>query len=381
MRILFWSDLAWPHIGGVELLTHKLMIALRERGHTLALITSHADLTLPDERAEDGILVRRFAMQEAISQQRLDALARIKRQIESFKGTFRPDIIHVNFPSPSILLHWMTDSDVTAPTLLSIHHTLSDFPAGPETLIGRSLARAAWIVANSRFTSNEALHADPKIAEHCSVIYNGIDSPVGPSVDLPWNPPRLVCLGRMTRNKGFDIALKAFAEARRLLPDIRMTIAGNGPELESLMALADNLEIRDRVDFPGWVAPDAVAGLMASATLVVVPSIVRESFGLVAIEAMQHARPVIAAASGALAEIVFHQETGLVVPPGDVAALAKAFEQLLSNRELAAQMGAAGHHRALAHFGFARYVNEYESVYAQLHAAQEGVSHARPGVD
>jgi len=377
MRILFWSELASPHIGGVEVLTHKLMAALCRRGHQVTLITSHAGSPLPDEAIEDGISVQRLPMQEALRLRRLDLYAQTKRRLIRIKQDFQPDAVHVNFPSPSVLLHWSSNAHNSAPSLLSIHHTLADLTAGPDTLVGRSLRAAAWIVSNSRCTNDDTIGGYPQVRDRCSMIYNGLDHPPGPVAALPWDPPRVLCLGRLTRDKGFDVALAAFAEVRRAIPNCRLTVAGNGPEFDTLNALAACHDIRDAVDFPGWVAPADSKSLLNSATLVIVPSLVRESFGLVALEAMQMGRLVIAADTGALPELVTHQESGLVTPPGDARALASAIVQVLSNRELAAGMGAAGRRRALEHFGLDRYVHEYESLYARLHAASaRGEAHA-----
>jgi glycogen synthase len=377
MRILFWSELAWPHVGGVEILTRKLMVALCRRGHQVMLIASHADLPLPDERIEDGILVHRLPMQETLTLRRLDLYAQTKRRLVRLKQDFQPDAVHVNFPSPSVLLHWSSSAPNSAPSLLSIHHTLADLTAGPDTLVGRSLRAAAWIVSNSRCTYDDTIRGYPQARDRCSMIYNGLDHPPEPVTALPWDPPRVLCLGRLTRDKGFDVALAAFAEVRRAIPNCRLTVAGNGPEFDTLNALAGSLAIRDAVDFPGWVAPADAKRLLNSATVVIVPSLVRESFGLVALEAMQMGRPVIAADTGALPELVTHQETGLVTPVGDARALASAIVRVLSNRELAAGMGAAGRRRALEDFGLDRYVQEYESLYARLHAASiTGQAHA-----
>jgi glycogen(starch) synthase len=105
---------------------------------------------------------------------------------------------------------------------------------------------------------------------------------------------------------------------------------------------------------------------MNSATLALVPSRWREAFGLVALQAMQMARPVVASDMGGLPEVVAHGETGLVVPKEDPAAVAQAVVQLLENRRLAEEMGAAGRRRAEKLFSFDRYVQEYESLYRKL---------------
>jgi glycosyltransferase involved in cell wall biosynthesis len=114
------------------------------------------------------------------------------------------------------------------------------------------------------------------------------------------------------------------------------------------------------VRFLGFVAP--VQSAIEEAAAVVVPSL-GEGFGMVALEAMERARPVIASAVGGLPEIVAHGETGLVVPPGDAPALAEAIAELAVNLEHAAEMGRAGRGRALSEFPPERCVERIEELY------------------
>jgi glycosyltransferase involved in cell wall biosynthesis len=195
------------------------------------------------------------------------------------------------------------------------------------------------------------------------LVYNGLDTIGRPSASLWQEPLRIACLGRLTRDKGFDVALAAFAEARKTLPSLRMTVAGDGPEFGNLAALARQLNIDEAVDFPGWIAPADVSHLLNSAAIVVVPSRVPESFGLVALEAMLMGRPVIAADSGALSELVVDGETGIVTSAEDFRAMATVIVRLLAHRESAERMGVAGRQRAIERFSFERYVNEYEALY------------------
>ena len=108
------------------------------------------------------------------------------------------------------------------------------------------------------------------------------------------------------------------------------------------------LGLAGAVDFLGLVQP--VEPLIASAGIVVVPSL-GEGFGMVALEAMERGRPVIASDVGGLPEIVVHGETGLIVPRGDHEALAAAIAELARDPQRAAAMGRAGRKRAVEAFG------------------------------
>ena len=116
----------------------------------------------------------------------------------------------------------------------------------------------------------------------------------------------------------------------------------------------------------GFVAP--VQSALEAAAIVVVPSL-GEGFGMVALEAMERARPVIASAVGGLSEIVVDGETGIVVPAADADALAEAIVALASDLPRAAAMGQAGRERALTQFTPERCVERIEKLYARALAS------------
>jgi glycosyltransferase involved in cell wall biosynthesis len=95
------------------------------------------------------------------------------------------------------------------------------------------------------------------------------------------------------------------------------------------MALTSELDLDNAVDFVGWVGPDEVAGLINTATIVVVPSRGWEALPLVALEAAFMERPVVAAKDAGLPEVVVHRETGLLVDKEDSAGLAEAMAYLI----------------------------------------------------
>ena len=132
----------------------------------------------------------------------------------------------------------------------------------------------------------------------------------------PDDPPHVLFVGRLSEEKG----VLELVEAASGLP---LVVVGDGP-------------LRDRVpDTVGFVPPAELPGYFDRAAVVVCPSR-REGYGVVARQAMAHARPVVATAVGGLAEAVVDGEPGLLVPPGDAAALRAALERLLGDAELRA---------------------------------------------
>src|SRR5438309_1951154 len=143
------------------------------------------------------------------------------------------------------------------------------------------------------------------------------------------------------------VLLRAFAEARRELPGLELEIAGRGPLEPALKALVRELGVTDAVRFLGQVSP--IQAAIERAAVVVVPSM-GEGFGMVALEAMERSRPVIAASIGGLSELVRDGETGLLIPAGEPEPLRDAIVRIAGDLELARQMGAAGRRRALSRF-------------------------------
>ena len=156
---------------------------------------------------------------------------------------------------------------------------------------------------------------------------------IGSGVEVPsqvaeeGKPPEVLYAGRLSQEKGILDLLEAADNG------IKLTIAGDGP-------------LRDRVPGAlGFVPHDELGPLYDRAAVVAVPSH-REGFGVVCAEAMAHGRPVVAGAVGGLLDLVVHEETGLLVPPRDVAALREALHRLLGDDELRARLGANARKRA-----------------------------------
>jgi glycosyltransferase involved in cell wall biosynthesis len=183
------------------------------------------------------------------------------------------------------------------------------------------------------------------------VVHYGIAA--GPEPRPPPPTPRLLCIGRLIPIKGHEVLLKAFAAAHEEIPELTLDLAGTGPLEADLRRLAG-----DGVRFLGHVSP--VGPLIEQAAIVVVPSL-GEGFGMVALEAMERGRAVIAASVGGLPEIV--GEAGLLVPSGEVQPLWAAIVELARDLPRAAALGTAARTRALAEFSEERCIERTESLY------------------
>lgn len=170
----------------------------------------------------------------------------------------------------------------------------------------------------------------------------------------------MVC--RLVEQKGIRYAIEAFQRIAADFPAAHLVIAGEGPQREALVAQAAGLGVADRVHFLGW-RTDAAA-IFAALDIFLMPSL-WEGFGLVLLEAMAQAVPVVGSEVSAIPEVVAHGETGLLCPPRDVAALAEALGELLDDPARRRQMGQAGRARLESHFNPARMVEETATLYRQ----------------
>lgn len=146
---------------------------------------------------------------------------------------------------------------------------------------------------------------------------------------------RLLAMGRLHRNKGFDVAIRALA----LLPGAHLSIAGEGPERGALETLARELGVAERVAFLGW-RPD-IGALLAGCDVFVCSSR-HEPLGNIVLEAWSASRPVVAAAAQGPAALITEGETGLLAPTEDAEALAAAIRGLTGDPQRAARLARAG---------------------------------------
>ncbi len=143
-------------------------------------------------------------------------------------------------------------------------------------------------------------------------------------------------VGRLEHVKGPDLALEAFAFIAKAEPAARLVFAGEGALREALQHRATALGLTDRVEFLGYVSDPA--SRLAEAAVVIVPSR-NEGFGHALLEALAAGRPVVAAAVGGVPDLLRDGSNGLLVPPEDPDALARAVLRILREPEFGARLG------------------------------------------
>jgi glycosyltransferase involved in cell wall biosynthesis len=181
--------------------------------------------------------------------------------------------------------------------------------------------------------------------------------------------PRILFFGTLARYKGLDLLLDAFARVRAARPDARLLIAGAVADLDVSDLRAKAARIGGVDLRAGYVPATAVAGLVGTARIVVAPYVIANQSGVVHL-AQTFGRPVVATDVGDLGVAVRDGETGLLVPPADVPALAEALIRLLDDDDLADRLGAAGLERSHAAASWKSVAERVLPIYAELLAAR-----------
>jgi glycosyltransferase involved in cell wall biosynthesis len=344
-------------ISGSEAHLLSLLPRLRERGWDARMLMLHEHE--PGAWDFAGALEARGVPLEAIPLRAdVDPLAFLR--LGAYLARHRPAILHTH------LVHADAYGQLAAllarvPVRVSTKHGFNEFRAGRLFALGdRTVASLAHVhIAISRGLARYLAQTEGFHEGDFEIVHYGI-TPDGEPPPAAERPPRLLCVGRLIPIKGHVVLLRAFAAARREVPELALDVAGRGPLEPALRALARELGVTDAVRFLGYVAP--IQRAIERAAIVVVPSL-GEGFGMAALEAMERARPVIAAAIGGLGELVRHGETGLLVEPGEAEPLRAAIVELASSPERAAAMGRAGRERALLDFREDRCVERTELLY------------------
>lgn len=367
MKILVWAHLFLPDIGGIETLLGELLPELKKRGHDVILVTSHGRFSMPDESVFDGIPVYRFHFRKAMTNNALPQIIAIRHSISELKKRFQPDIVHLHFPDPSFYFHLNTQSAHPAPMLVSLHswHDSLFSKQQKNSLFERGLSEANWVTAVSDTVLKKGQNFFPGIMKKSSVVYNGLAPLDIPPSLLSFDRPNIFCAGRLIPVKAFHHAIDAFVTVCESFTDATLTIAGDGILREKLERQANNSGVSENIHFLGKVKPEEISPCMAAATIVLISSD-SEGFPMTLLEAGRMGRPVVTTDVGGISEAILHDETGLLVKPGNSMALAKALIDLLSNPEKCWEMGDAARTRIAEKFSLNACVNSYEQLYIKL---------------
>jgi len=348
---------------GGESQVFLLMEGLRARHGVRSILYGQPGSRPVEEAIKRGFVARAFPMRNDAD---VGAILRATKHLRADK----PDLVHLHTGRANWLGGWAARrAGIPALSTRRMDRTLK-IGWSTRTIYSKLVRR---VVAISPAVER-VLHDAGVPSAMTSVIWSSVDvNALRPSrsratirAELGLADGELLLLGvaQLTHRKGYDLALDALAALpTEGLPPWRLLLAGDGPALAELSQQATQLALDARVRFLG--ARDDVPDLHAAADVFLMPSR-SEGLGIAALEAMAAGTPVLAAAVGGLAEAVVHEETGLLVPPDDAAALGDALQRLLAEGPLRARLAAAGPRRIAETFSAETMVDAYVALYDEI---------------
>lgn len=342
MRSAIFASAFHPSVGGVEETVLELAHEQRRRGDRPVILTNRWPRSLPDREQYDGLSVRRYAfrvpdrpIKQLVSSLLLNA-ATLRHVCADLRAD-RTELLHVQCVSCGAYYALRAKRRLGLPLVVTLQGELTMDATGlfqrspfARSLMRSTLAAADAITACSAQTLDEAqaFFGQP-FGERASVIYNGVRLHDFDRL-TPYSHvrPYILAIGRLVKQKGFDVLLRAFALTRHSgVHSHDLLLAGDGPERPHLARLASELALSDCVRFTGPVEHAEALRLFAGCAFFVLPSR-HEPMGIVNLEAMAAGKAVIASRVGGVPELVDDERTGLLVPGDDAPALERAIVRL-----------------------------------------------------
>jgi len=365
-----FKDYYPPTTGGIEQHMHALCSRLAREMEVAVLVPSRSRSRV-EERSDGVTVVRVPEFGRYASVPLCPTMPWELRRLV-------PDIVHLHFPNPiGDIAHLLGARGV--PLVVSYHadvvrqRALLPFYL---PVLHQTFERAGRIVASSE----EYVTSSPILSRYrhkCSVIPYGIDAQSfalrdedGPRVEELRRDNRegiVLFVGVLRPYKGIEVLLRAMAQ----VPQAHLIVVGLEREQGRAGGLATQLGLSSRVAFQGVVSASRLRVLLQACDLLVLPSLDRrEAFGIVQLEAMACGKPVVSSDLPTGVRFVNRDgETGLLVPPGDHAALARAISRLLGDADLRARLGRTARERVIREFSVDRMAHETIEIYGQLLAS------------
>jgi glycosyltransferase involved in cell wall biosynthesis len=383
MNVLFLTH-SFPRSEGDAAGSFILRLAVALRGENVNVrVVAPAGPGLPAEEEIEGISVERFRY----APRRYEKLAytgnmatdvasswTARLALVGFLGSdfvhsvrarrsFEPELVHAHWWFPNGVVGTWVSGLARIPLVTTLHGTdvrLARKVGVAKPLFGHVLKHSAAVTTVSRWLKEETEALVPGV--HPTVA----PMPVATNLFGPGSSrdgQRLLFVGRLTNQKGAEHLLHALSSMKT--PAASLDIVGDGPNREALKQLAQQLGVASRIRWHGQLSQAELPPLYQRAAAVVIPS-VDEGLGLVAVEALLCETPVVAFDSGGLRDVIQHEKTGLLVKPGDRAALASALDNLLARDGRGSQLGRAGRLYALSAFAPESAARRYAEIYRQV---------------
>lgn len=235
--------------------------------------------------------------------------------------------LHAHFGTNSATVALLAHA-IGGPRFSFTVHGPEEFDAPLALSLGKKIEEAGFVVAISSFGRSQLCRwVGPEHWDKIKVVHCGIEPDRFPDPQpLPADGPHLVAVGRFSAQKGFGLLIEAMAMAAPALPDLRLTLVGDGELRPQIKGLIDKYDLAPRINLAGWQDETGVRKALDAAQALILPSFA-EGLPMVLMEAMANGRPVIATAIAGVPELVTN-DVGWTVPAGDAMALATAIHAL-----------------------------------------------------
>jgi Glycosyltransferase len=367
MRILIVNSEYPPIGGGAGNASAHIADQLEKSGYAITIVTSRFGKLPHREQSENITIYRVPAIRH--SQDRSNPLEQIIFILSASFWTlsliphFRPNATLAFFGVPSGAIAWLIKMVYRIPYVVSLRggdvpgfrpydfHIYHKLIAPFLRVIWRN---ASAVVANSNGLRDLAHTFDPSF--EIPIIPNGVDLELYKTGERTWSPPLLLSVGRIVHQKGLDLVMHALGGLKDL--DWKWQIAGDGPQMQALQSLAQELGIDDRVFFLGWQSREQIIESYRRANVFLFPSR-HEGMPNAILEAMASGLPVIATCIAGNEELVIEGQTGYLVPSEDIEALQDALKKMLTDSALRQQMGDASRRRVEENYSWESTAQQY----------------------
>lgn len=351
MKVCLVTSAYRPYLSGVSEHVHNLALSLYAHGHEVHILTTCYPNLEPVSPTPDA-QVPSFAVTRVGRALILPAHGghftlsvglRLASQVKRFLTEQQPDVVHCHGIFPPEISYWAARY-AASPTVVTFH-TVS--PRTPSLL--RSAFRACFAGLGRKVAARIAVSracadwAQGWFLEDCAVIPNGVNthrfSPsVSPRPELT-SCPSILYVSRIDKRKGLPVLLRSLREVRKEIPDVKLFVIGSGPLEAPCRQLCLDLHLQGSVVFCGFIPPDELPAWYAGCTVFCAPSLGPESMGIILIEAMACARPVVASRISGYDEVIAHGRNGLLFPAGDRTALTYSLLSVLKSTDEQTRLG------------------------------------------
>lgn len=357
MRVALVSPYSWSVPGGVNAHVADLAAELRHRGHEVRVF-GVSERTTPPGLVRIGRTTR-IPINAGIARIAISPLLVGRMRVALRRA--QPDVVHIHEPFVSTisLAALMT---ARAPVVATFH---SGATSNMYRRV-RAIAQPLWNRIAVKVAVSNAARAlvEDAFGPGARIIPNGVDLAAFSETEAAPDAGRVLFFGRLEPRKGAQVLAEAWPDVLAAVPTARLTIAGDGGLRGKLERQLDELD----VTFAGAYDRDQLKAMLATHDIACLPAIGGESFGITLVEAMAANRPVVATAVPGYTSVIRSEREGLLVPPSDPAALAKALIHLLQHPEERARIAAGGRERA-ERFAWPRVADEVEAAYADARRA------------